>query len=163
MFNPLRQGLKAIGGITNASSALAYLTVTISIPGLVYLGYRYLNWNFEAERKVRRVWKTTHVDRDDEDDDCVVSTSGSSRITRITVDYVRCEVGLLSDTKANRIVVSELVRKFLKNRGVRPSHISRLFLTIVEAYFLMSPDDLLVIEMRRTSFAGKWRRGGEIG
>jgi hypothetical protein len=107
----------------------------------------------------QRIWRDAHGDSVSDDDEDVAKAT-PSRLIRITVDHVRCEVGLLDDNKANRIVVGDVVRKFMKNRGVRPSHISRQYPYAVEGYFLHSAEDLLLSEARRSSFATRWRRSG---
>jgi len=137
------------------------LTVLLTVFLLVRAARWWFSRNTLAEATIRWAWEQAHVVVDDSDENADVAKSTPSRIIRIAVDYVRCEFGLMSDSKANRLVVSDVVRKFLKTRGLRPSHIARQFPLIVEAYFLNSPDDLLLVEMRKTTFVREHRRGGE--
>jgi len=138
------------------------LTVLVLAVILVRLLRWWFSRNTLAEATIRWAWEQAHVVVDDADETADVAKSTPSRILRIAVDYIRSEFGLMADTKANRLVVSDVVRKFLKTRGLRPSHISRQFPLIVEAYFLNSLDDLLLIEMRNTAFVRQHKRGGEV-
>jgi hypothetical protein len=72
------------------------------------------------------------------------------------------EMGCLVDNRANRMVVSDVVRRFMKNHGVRPSHIASQFPVAVEMYFLVSPVDIHMDQIRKSSFASKHRRTGIV-
>lgn len=160
--HPLRQSLQAIGGIAPTGPLVGVVLVVI----LVGIGFTFLySWffrsNSKSEELARQLWVWAHQTVDGDDDGVDLAKCSMSRLIRISVDQARCDVGLLSDNKANRIVVGEVIRKFMKNRGVRPSHISRQYPLAVEAYFLNSETDALVAGIRDTTLYQMWgRRGG---
>jgi len=81
------------------------------------------------------------------------------KIIRHCIAHLRTELGLLSHTPANIKVVSDMSRKYLKERGLRPTHISRLFPEATELYFLASPEDRELQAARNSRYARTWRRG----
>jgi hypothetical protein len=100
------------------------------------------------------------LDAIDIDDDLPVEQSSPSRIIRLGLAHARTELGLLNDTAANRMVVSDCVRKYMKNVGMRPTHISMQFPTVVELYFLRSSRDEELRLMRRSAGYQRYRRTG---
>lgn len=106
-----------------------------------------------------------HSDRLIEDDEfpdlAVVDRFTGTRIARMAVAHARTELGLLTPSGANRKVVSDVVRKYMKNRNMRPSHISKYFMTAVELYFFASEDDKSLERVRKTKYASEWLRGKE--
>jgi len=120
--------------------------------------YCYFSVDWNLERKAATLHRDAFTM---EDDDAVdPKTIGKQRITRLAVAHARTQLGLLSDTEANRRVVSETVRKFMREHGMRPTHISAWFSQAVEVYFLMSVDDRELSELRDTKFFRAWRRPG---
>jgi hypothetical protein len=129
--------------------------------GITFLYPWFFSRNTESEKLAQQLWVWAHQTEDDDDDGADLAKCSKSRLIRISVDQARCDVGILSDNKANRIVVGEVIRKFMKNRGVRPSHISRQYPLAVEAYFLNSETDAIVAGIRDTAHYQMWgRRGG---
>jgi len=127
----------------------------------VVLAARLLNpWNYEVERRVQKLWKQAYCEQDSDDDEASLAGLRPSRITRIAVAFLRSELGGLTDTTANRIVVSDKLRKFMLDRNMRRSDISRVFPQVVEMYFIKSPEDISAMEMRRSAFARKYGRRG---
>ncbi len=86
-------------------------------------------------------------------------TTRTPAIIRHCIAHLRTELGLLSHSPANVKVVSDVARRYLKDRGLRPSHISRLFPEAVEMYFLASPEDRELLGARNSRYARAWRRG----
>lgn len=103
-------------------------------------------------------WRVTTLDYEDDDDQTPLPQAGRQRIVRAAVAYARAELGLLGDTGANRMVVSNVIRKFMKEHGMRPSHISHSFMLAVDMYFLRSTGDEELRLMRRSAGYQKYRR-----
>ncbi len=117
-------------------------------------------WSSVVERL--RVQSLDLVEEEDEES-VPLNKSDPNRITRMAVAHMRTELGLLNDTQANRMVASEVVRKYMKNHGMRPSHIAHQFPTAVEVYFLRSSRDEELRMMRRSAGYRKYQRtGGSI-
>jgi hypothetical protein len=114
-------------------------------------------WSAEVERL--RTETLDFVECEDEDH-TPLDKSHSGRIIRLAVAHMRTELGLLNDTTANRMVASEVVRKYMKNHGMRPSHISYQFPTAVEAYFLRSSRDEQLRMMRQSAAYRRYQRTG---
>lgn len=84
--------------------------------------------------------RVSALDTVDESDDPLVATN-TTRIIHLAVAHARSELGLLTYSAANVLVVSDTIRKFLRGHGLRPSHISMHFNTAVKVYFLRSTYD----------------------
>jgi len=103
-------------------------------------------------------WRQTVLDYEENDPDAPLETGNRSQITIRAVAHARTELGLLGDSLANRLVVSDVVRKFMKNHGMRPTHISAMFQLAVEVYFLRSTGDEELRLMRNSRGYQKYRR-----
>jgi len=95
-----------------------------------------------------------------EDDDSINGIVSNTKVVRLAVAHMRTELGLLSDTPANRLVASDVARRFLKERGLRPTHISQHFTVCVEVYFMRSSNDEWLRKVRESTYARQWRRLG---
>lgn len=117
------------------------------------------------ERFAKRLHKECLGDQLYENDEfpdvAVIDRTTGTRIARMAVAHARTELGLLSPSAANRKVVSDVVRKYMKNHNMRPSHISKYFMIAVELYFFASKEDKALERMRKTTYASKWLRGKE--
>ena len=102
-------------------------------------------------------WRFNALDVIDEDD-TPVDGKDVTRLVRIAVAHARVELGLLSNTPANVMVVSDVIRKFMKNHGLRPTHISAHFPTAVRVYFLRSSMDDELHNMCRSAAYQKYAR-----
>lgn len=96
----------------------------------------------------------------DEPDDHFDGFSDATRITRIALSHLKTELGALTDTAANRMVVSDRCRKFLLERGLRPTHIARVYLLVVEMFFYKTQQEVDFERYRKTVYSRKWRRTG---
>lgn len=84
------------------------------------------------------------------------------RIARLTVAFLRAEHGLLRDNVANRMVISTAARRYMKERGMRPTHISQFFQVAVDAYMMDSVNDEWLRKVRSSRRGRQLRRlGGE--
>jgi hypothetical protein len=136
------------------------LTGIICIGVLAGVWYVYANRDWDAERRARNFYKS--YANTFEDDDDKQATETTKRLVRLTVAHCRVRLGLLSNSTANRKVVSEVVRAYMIERGVRPTHISRHFPKAVEAYFLANDDDIELSSLRRTrALRGLTRGAGD--
>jgi len=103
-------------------------------------------------------WRVATLDVDDDEDTTPLPQAGRLRVVRAAVSHARTELGLLGDTAANRMVVSSIVRKFMKEHGMRPSHISSQFQLAVDMYFLRSTGDEELRLIRNSRGYQKYRR-----
>jgi hypothetical protein len=141
------------------SLALQFTPVHLLYP----LGFLLILWWFwpQADQTLERFATDLHsgtFEYEDEDDDLQVQTPQMPRIVRLTVAHLRSELGCLSDNAANRKVVSHAARKFMADRGMRPTHISRFFNYAILAYFMDSKDDRLCAEVASTKYYRLWKR-----
>nr|UUW21097.1 MAG: p33 protein [Sanya tombus-like virus 4] len=77
---------------------------------------------------------------------------GPSGIVAEAVAHCHAIVGALGDNKANRLVVSDVVRRFMREHGMRPTHILERYPMAVEAYFMASPSEMMASKARRSKF-----------
>jgi hypothetical protein len=96
----------------------------------------------------------------DEPDEHFDQFSDATRITRIALGVLKAELGALTDTAANRMIVSDRCRKYLTEHGLRPSHIARVYLLIVEMFFYKTEQEVMFEKYRKTTYSRKWRRTG---
>lgn len=59
--------------------------------------------------------------------------------------------GKLSDSPANRLMISDTIRKFLKDSGVRPTHILQITPIVIELCFIPTKPELLAAEIQASS------------
>lgn len=128
---------------------------------LLFAGIVWLISRDDYYSRIAKQFRSEYLDQVEDDDSFGVVVS-STRIARLAVAHARTELGLLTDNPANRLVVSDVVRRYLKERGLRPTHISQHFPVCVEVYFMRSSHDEFVRKVRDSTFARRVRRrGGE--
>lgn len=59
--------------------------------------------------------------------------------------------GLVNDSEANRLMGSKWVRKWMIDKGMRPSHVVSSYLSAVEVWLTASADEAIGIQMRHTN------------
>jgi hypothetical protein len=67
------------------------------------------------------------------------------------INHARTKVGEMRDTTVNRLVASEVIRKFMSETlGMRPSHVARFAPVAIEMYFVPSESRVMAGRIRRT-------------
>lgn len=105
--------------------------------------------------------RTQYLDTPPDHEDWEEGIGGSvAHIVRLTVAHLRTEHGLLSDSAANRLVISHATRRYMKEHGLRPSHISTHFPIAVEVYMMRSSADEQLDKIRESHRGRRLRRLG---
>lgn len=101
----------------------------------------------------------------DDDGDVAVPTcaTGRMRCARQCAWYVKSKVGLPKRTEANREMVSRLARDWLRDRGLRPSHICRVAPIATALVFVPSADDVDARQIDACTAAVDAREAYEAG
>lgn len=96
---------------------------------------------------------------EDNDDECPESVSPYGHMVTKYRLWARAQFGLLEDTKANRMVLSEAIRRQMREDNVRDADISRYFTTCVELALVPTRQDIRGrrIGANRTARARKMR------
>lgn len=81
------------------------------------------------------------------------------RIARAAAMEVKAKVGLLKDTEANNLVAGRIIRDYLKERGLRPSHIAQIAPIATVLALMPMRADVEARKMRATAQA--YERGEE--
>jgi hypothetical protein len=145
------------------SQTIDYTSVVLVISGLVFVSL--LTWwlwpREDTWSRVVRYWRDEYLDQySDAEDPGQLPNLGQSAIVRLAVAHLRTELGCLTDSSANRMVVSDVVRRFMKNHGMRPTHISYYFAICVDVYSLQSTADEQLTLIRKSAAYRKLRRTG---
>lgn len=133
--------------------ALETLAIILVLVWLWYWGIPFISANFGVDRVVRNILHQVDTGMDSED------TSLASCQAR-AIEHARVKLGALSESAANRIIVSEVIRKhMLDDMGMRPSHVSKYYPVAVAVYFIPTSGDILAYDVHRTARAKirKWR------
>jgi len=138
------------------SKILFGVTITLVVAVMVWL-YRWFN---DPYSQTAAYWRTTLLDQypDDDEDVAANAVSNQPRFIRMTIAHMRTELGLLADNAANRMVASKVARDYMKNHGVRPSHISQQFPLAVQFYFIRSSQDELLVRVGQSRGYKKYQR-----
>lgn len=102
-------------------------------------------------------------DEDGEGDAKVVPTgpSGLSPVVFRGAAAVKAKLGLLDDTRANRLIIDSEVRKWMAGLGMRPSHIVRFAPMAVEVALIPTDDELFAAKFRRSNLVRR-RKGAPM-
>jgi hypothetical protein len=80
-----------------------------------------------------------------------------SAITRAAL-ALKNQFGLLDDNEANRLMGSKWVRKWMAERGMRPSHIVSSYLAAVETWLTATSDEQAGLQMRHVKIMRKRKK-----
>lgn len=142
-----------IGGI----AMYVWLTICSSLVAVVcYYAFRRVPDPLETKAFH---YRHSYLEKETDEKDIDFAQGSRSKIVRATICHLRTEIGLISDTKANRLIVSDRARAYMKTKGMRPTHISKFFQHAVDFYFLMTEDDRELMLVRKTREVARWRRG----
>lgn len=72
----------------------------------------------------------------------LVTPSGRNRAARRAAAHVRAKVGLLKRTEANDLVVGRLLRDYLSEKGVRPTHVVAIEPIARTYYYMPTTEDI---------------------
>lgn len=75
------------------------------------------------------------------------------------IQEVRAQIGWVSDSPANRLVVGRLIRERMKDSGMRPLHISQWSPVAIELFFAPTEEDVLAMEVRKEVLRDRRRNG----
>lgn len=78
---------------------------------------------------------------------------GASRFQAKMVRIAKGEFGLLERSEANRLMVRKFVRDYMREHGVRPTHIGMHVDLVVAMFFIPSHIDILSSQMQFTNTA----------
>jgi len=128
--------------------------IVFLIVALIWFICRDDSWSVAADRM-----RNDYLEVDEMDDGISPNDSGI-RIVRLTVAHLRAELGLLTDNTANRLVVSHAARRFMKEHGLRPTHVAKYFTFAIEAYMMRSVSDEWLDNVRESRRGRQLRRLG---
>jgi hypothetical protein len=107
----------------------------------------------------------TGVDSYDGDatDVCEVARVGGKRVASpiciIAVQEARCRLGICNDNKANRLMIGKFIRDWMRERGMRPSHIAKYSVIALECYFVPTEAEVFAAEIRSAAQARRAAMG----
>lgn len=75
------------------------------------------------------------------------------------IQEVRGQIGWVSDSPANRLVVGRLIRESMKEAGMRNLHVARWSPVAIELFFAPTSEDILAMNVRKEVVASRKRNG----
>jgi hypothetical protein len=66
----------------------------------------------------------------------------------LAVQEARTIYGVVNDNRANRLVVSKFIRDWMRERGMRPSHIVKYSVIAIELFFVPTPSEHLAVHLQ---------------
>lgn len=145
-----------IGGI----AMYVWLTICSALVGLVTY-FAFFRRSPDPLEKLAFNYRHSYLEKETDERDIDFLQASRPKIVRATICHLRMEIGLIPDTRANRLVISDRARAYMKTKGMRPTHISKYFQHAVDFYFLMTQDDLELSLVRKTREVARWKRGKE--
>lgn len=151
-YTTMIKQLAALSAFSVAAGCVAYYVATsdknrvprsVQVMANSFAEIEQIEMNMDEERPIRV-------------EDCARPT-GRSLAARRAAAYVRSKIGLPKRTEANRLVAGRLIRDYLTEQGVRPSHI--VVIEPIALYLVFKPNqsDILGRQLDASAIAHEAR------
>lgn len=133
------------------------LLLGASVAGFTaYQLYQHFFVDHEAEKAAQQMIKA--LDDPEEDDQVLLDAPVLCTNQIKAINHVRSIIGNVRDTSANRLLVSELVRKtMVEELKMRPSHVARFAPVAEEMYFVPSEAEVFASRIRKSRAVARRR------
>jgi hypothetical protein len=89
----------------------------------------------------------TDFSLDEEDKGFYTAGMSRGRFQAKVVSIAKAEFGYLNRTQANRLMVRKFMRDFMRERGMRPTHIAQHLDVSVACFFIPSDQDMIAHQL----------------
>jgi hypothetical protein len=89
----------------------------------------------------------TDFSLDEEDKGFYTAGMSRGRFQAKVVSIAKAEFGYLNRTQANRLMVRKFMRDFMRERGMRPTHIAQHLDVSVACFFIPSDQDMIAYQL----------------
>lgn len=145
VLNPVPAGLiRAIGGVVGRARSMVQYAV---VGGLVLYGLK-VGYEYYLDREYsREVVAAVNAVDNLELDEKQFEIPGTTRFQWHWVHKLRSKFGLCTDSRANRQMFAEWLRREWKEHGMRPSHISKYHMKVVIIALTPMDSDLELVKL----------------